>query len=128
MPWLAQNWIWIALVVGAFFLVTRMGRVGGCGMGHSGHRHRADSTSKDIPPAANDRISSLFDPVSGRPITAGSAPFSTVYRGRGYYFESRENRDAFEAQPDKYLAGSQAAGQAIESEAAHRDRPRRRHG
>lgn len=36
MNWLAQNWIWFALAGGAFFI---MSRGGGCGMGHSGHRH-----------------------------------------------------------------------------------------
>lgn len=64
-----------------------------------------------------------FDPVSRRAVTVGSAPISMVYQGRAYYFESRENRDAFEADPKKYLAES-PAGQPIGSA----DRPRRRRG
>lgn len=65
-----------------------------------------------------------FDPVSQRAVTVGSAPASTVYQGRAYYFESRENRDTFEGNPEKYLARSPAASQPIESA----DRPRRRRG
>lgn len=65
-----------------------------------------------------------FDPVSRRAVTVGGAPVSTVFQGRAYYFESRENRDAFEANPEKYLAGSPAASQLIGSA----DRPRRRRG
>ncbi len=128
MQWLAQNWIWIALGIGALFFVTRMGGVGGCGIGHSGSHRRSDGGYQNPPPAAGNRPGNLFDPVSGRAFAAGNAPFSTVYRGRAYYFESRENRNAFEADPEKYLAGSSVAGQAIGSEDAYRERPRRRSG
>ena len=43
------------------------------------------------------------DPINRRhiPINAGSV--STVYSGALYVFESRENRDAFEREPEKYL-------------------------
>jgi hypothetical protein len=40
MDWLSQNWIWIALAIGAFLLFRRMG-VGGCGMGGCGMGHSA---------------------------------------------------------------------------------------
>lgn len=69
-----------------------------------------------------------FDPVSRRAVAAGGTPISAVYQGLAYYFESRENRDAFESNPDKYLAGSSAGGQPIGAERAPTDRPRRRGG
>ena len=79
---------------------------------------------------ANDenRSGNLFDPVSSRAFARGNAPISTIYRGRAYYFESRENRDAFEAGPEKYIAAAPAAGQTIGAENADRERPRRRRG
>lgn len=125
MNWLSQNWIWIALAVGGFFLFTRIG-VGGCGMGRStGTGH---GSSDDGAPAERGAGSgTVFDPVNRHALPAG-AVISSVYRGRAYHFESRENRDAFEGDPEKYLAGSPAVGQAIGSEGASADRPRRRHG
>lgn len=131
MEWFSQNWIWVALGIGALFLMTRMG---GCGMGRSAsHRHgdgdgHEQGSSEEAPPAAGNRPGTMFDPVSGHGFAASATPISTVYGGRGYYFESRENRDAFESAPEKYLAGAPAAGQPVESQSNY-DRPRRRrHG
>lgn len=70
----------------------------------------------------------IFDPVSRRAVTSAGAPISAAYRGRAYYFETRENRDAFESDPEKYLAGAPAAGQPLGSEQATADQPHRRHG
>lgn len=70
----------------------------------------------------------LVDPVSGRTFAAGSMPISSIYRGRAYYFETRGNRDAFEGNPEKYLAGPSAAGQPIAAENTYGERPRRRRG
>lgn len=70
----------------------------------------------------------LFDPVSGRAFAAGNVPLSSIYRGRAYYFESRENRDTFESDPEKYIAASPIAGQAIGSEETPQDRSHGRHG
>lgn len=118
MNWLSQNWIWIALGVGALFFVTRMG---GRGMGRSiRHSH---GSGQDIPPSDGGAGSrAALDPVSRHAVGRGTS-ISSVYHDRAYYFENRENRDAFEATPEKYLAGMAVAGQAID------DRPgRRRHG
>lgn len=68
------------------------------------------------------------DPVSRRAVALAGTPISVAYQGRAYYFESRENRDAFESSPDKYIAGSSVAGQPIGSESAPANRPRRRGG
>lgn len=127
MDWLAQNWIWIALGIGAIFFMTRAGGMGGCGMGHSGAHHSDHGGHDDAPPAAGNRPGNLLDPVSGRTFAAGNAPVSTVYRGRAYYFESREYRDTFEANPEQFLTGA-AAGQASGSANDHGERRRRRGG
>lgn len=123
MDWLSQNWIWIALAVGAIFFMTRMG---GYGMGRSMRRSQGSGQTGPSPDvAAGPRT--MFDPVSKHSVVGG-APISSIYRDRAYYFENRENRDAFEAAPEKYLAGVASAGQEID--AAHDDdHPRhRRHG
>lgn len=69
-----------------------------------------------------------FDPVSLHTVILGGTPISATYQGRAYYFERRENRDAFEANPDKYLAGSPLAGSPIGAQEVPTDRPRRRGG
>lgn len=128
MDWLSQNWSWIALAVGGMFLVTRMGgSLGGgcCGMGRSMNQNQGSGDSS--PPARGTGPGTAFDPVSRSALPAG-AVISTVYEGRAYYFESRENRDTFECNPEKYLTGSPVVGQAIGSEGASIDRTQRRHG
>ena len=128
MQWLAQNWIWILLGVGLLFFMARRGGIGGCGTGHAGRHHHSQGDPKNLPPVANDDQTARIDPVSRRALQASGSPISTVYRGHAYYFETRSNREAFEAEPEKYLAGSPDTGQPIESLGAYRDRPRRRHG
>lgn len=131
MEWLTQNWLWIVLVIGGFFLFTRMrgmgGMGGGCGSSHSGNQRRADSGREIAPPAAGNHPGNLFDPVSRRTFAAGNMPLSAAYGGRAYYFESRENRDAFEADPEKYVAASAPADDVIPAD-READRPRRRRG
>lgn len=58
-----------------------------------------------------------MDPVSLRVLSDGAVA-SAVYQGRAYYFESRENRDAFESDPTKYLSETPVVGQATSSESA----------
>ena len=69
-----------------------------------------------------------FDPVSLHTAILGGTPISAIYRGRAYYFERRENRDAFEANPDRYLAGLPLAGCPIGAQEIPTDRPRHRGG
>jgi YHS domain-containing protein len=128
MQWLSQNWLWIALGIGALIFMTRRGGIGGCGFGHSRNHGHDEVSHESTPPVAGSRPGTLIDPVSGHAFPASEAAFSTVHRGRGYYFETRENRDAFEADPEGYLTRSPSAGQAIGADEDHRERPRRRHG
>ena len=126
MNWLAQNWIWVAVAVGGFFLMTRMhgmGGMGGCGGGHGANGH-GDST-RTPPGASGADPGTTIDAVSGHALPAGGTAASTVFRGQAYYFENRENRDAFESDPDKYLAAAPQAGRAL---APAGDRPHRHHG
>lgn len=120
MEWLSQNWLWLTIAIAAFFLMHRMHahrrRIGhGHGGGHnSPPSHRAEEASPPV------------DPVSHRPVLSGNVPISAVYRERAFYFESRENRDAFENDPTKYLEGESAARPHGEPEQSHRQH--RQHG
>lgn len=123
MDWIFQNWIWIVLAIAAFFFMTRMG---GRGIGRSAHH--SHGTAQDGPPSdvgAGPR--SVIDPVSRQPVS-GSSSISSVYRDRAYYFASRENREAFEAAPEKYLSGIAASGQPIDNQHADEHPHRHRHG
>ena len=70
----------------------------------------------------------VFDPVSRRAVVTSGSPISFLYHGRAYYFESRQNRDAFESNPDKYLADSPATGEAGRPEPRATERPGRQGG
>ena len=126
MNWLTQNWIWVAVAVGGFFLMTRMhgmGGMGGCGGGQGENGHGGSPTTSSD--ASGSDPGTTIDAVSGHALTAGGTAASSVLRGHAYYFESRENRDAFESDPDKYLAAAPQAGRAL---APAGDRPHRHHG
>ncbi len=136
MDWLSQNWIWIVVAVGGFFLISRMGMgmgmgMGGCGMGHShGHDHASGGHDSAAKSGANGKAADtvkLFDPVSQHMLPTATET-ATVHQGRIYYFEDRANRDAFETEPEKYLAGAPAIGQEIASTAAHDKQAHRSHG
>lgn len=125
MEWLSQNWLWIVIALGFFYFMTRM-HGGSHGMGRSmGHRYGGRD---DGPSGRRVGPDVAVDPVSRRAVTTSGAAISSVYHGRAYYFESREDRDAFEKEPEKYLAGLPASGQALGSEGGYEDRPRRRRG
>ncbi|MDA8095860.1 MAG: hypothetical protein M0T84_18525 [Betaproteobacteria bacterium] len=99
MQWLQQNWLLVVLGVGALWMFTRHGGGMGCGMGggHASHGHGPESPS-DMQESASAQA---VDPVTGRPVDPATA-VSTVYHGVPVYFESRENRDRFEAAPGDF--------------------------
>jgi YHS domain-containing protein len=133
MNWLLQNWIWVALAIGAalFFSGAMRGHAGhgaglgglAGGMGHGGHDigHGAD---RGDPPAAGGPQAAV-DPVGGAAVRTSGA-LTSVYQGRIYYFSSRENRDRFEAAPQEYAHN--AVGYPMRSAESDSDRPRRRGG
>jgi YHS domain-containing protein len=109
MLWLSQNWIWILLGLGLLLML----RGGGCGMGRLPNRqHQRDGTN-DFPSTIETRPRALFDPVSHHGFQTNGMTISTVHQGRAYYFESRENRDAFEANPGKYLKDARDLGEPV---------------
>ena len=98
MEWLQQNWINLLVLVGVIVFLRFSGM--GCGFGGRRGRpqHRPDRQGDTDTPVGS---ASATDPVSRHPVDPISA-VATVYQGRAYYFESRENRDRFEAAPDRY--------------------------
>lgn len=102
MEWLQQNWINLLVLVGVILFLRFSGM--GCGFGA---RHVRPQHSLDRQPHADTPVesASTTDPVSRRPVDPMSA-VATVYQGRAYYFESRENRDRFEAAPDQYATAA----------------------
>ena len=91
MTWLSLNWAVLLVLVGVVLFLMRRG---GIGFGRDGHASHRGQALVDAPPV---------DPVSGETVARDSAVV-TVYRGRVYYFASRENRDRFEAAQDKHAA------------------------
>lgn len=139
MDWLTQNWVWVALAIGAgvyFFrggLGSHAGAHGGmlAGTGHGGHggeggvgghggppQNRAPAAPANAPQAA-------VDPVGGEPVRTEQA-LTSLYQGKIYYFASKENRDRFEAAPQEYA--QKAAGYPMARAAALEHRSRRRGG
>jgi YHS domain-containing protein len=99
-----ESLLWYGLIALAFFFMMR----GGCGahvMGHGHGRHHDQERDQ-----TGDRWGQLpsgmaIDPVCGLQVDPASAK-SAVHRGRPYFFCSAEHRDAFEAEPERYVRGS----------------------
>jgi YHS domain-containing protein len=124
------NWGWLVAAGVAPFLIAFLPCAVMCALGMcmhntagdndrirsgiaSGARPLAAATAHFHEPAAD--AAELFDPVSQRTLPSATA-IASVHQGRIYYFEDRANRDAFESEPEKYLAGShQAIGQPVGS-------------
>lgn len=100
MQWLAQNWIWILLVVGFFFMMRRGGRGGGM----NSHDHHGGDTQHSA--EENKSVATATDPVNNATLDAAVA-LTSVYRGKTYYFASAENRAIFEAKPEQYAGADQ---------------------
>ncbi|MBS2132156.1 YHS domain-containing protein (plasmid) [Burkholderia thailandensis] len=92
MQWLSQNWIWIALAIGVFFMMRHHGGMG-YGMG-SRHRHGSHR-------AYDGGDSGSNDPVSGKPVDLSKA-VTTQFDGRTYYFESEQSRAEFNKDPERF--------------------------
>lgn len=121
MNWLAQNWIWIALALGALLFFSRRGHhsFGGSHGGIGGHGH--GSYQEPANPNGDQRAGAALDPVSGKPLATEPA-ITTYFRGRVYFFENEENRRRFEASPESF-ALDQGVDASTSSQRSHR-----RHG
>ena len=112
MNWLSENWIWLLFVIGILFMMRRGGM--GCGIGRfrSGQDESTGGHDHAEPP------STARDPVSNQAVDS-TAVVTSVYRGKIYRFTSRENRDRFEAEPERYATGS-ASTDPDQRNTAHR--------
>jgi len=98
MAWLTEHWRYVLLLILVIALMPLRGGMGGGLMGM-----RRDKPSGG---AEGARI----DPVSGEPV-AGDGAAVASYRGRLYYFNSRENRDRFEATPARFVPSGEEGHQ-----------------
>ena len=106
MEWLTQNWMVVVFAVGSVLLMRR----GGMSCGHAGGEHRkgAQGDGADASSASARHLAQTMDSVSGRAVDRHNAAGS-FYRGAPIYFESRENRDRYEATPEQFPNGRSAA-------------------
>jgi YHS domain-containing protein len=138
----ALNWGWLVAAGLAPILITLLPCAVMCALGMCMHKTAGGDKAGSRNGAAGgtqalmaDKASShgraadaeLFDPVSQRMLPAATA-IASVHQGRVYYFEDRTNRDAFEAEPEKYLAGSQAIGQQIDAPGKSNEHSHQGHG
>lgn len=117
MEWLTQNWVWLLLMLGVVFMMTR----GGMGCGHMGGRSARDGRSQSggDHDAAHAETTTTLDPVSGAPVNPDAA-VSSGYQGRLYYFASRANRDLFEQSPQRYASAGASADAEPQAHRHHR--------
>jgi YHS domain-containing protein len=122
MNWLAQNWIWIALALGALLFFARRGQhsFGRSHGGTGGHGHGSHQAPRGA--SGMERSDAAIDPVSGVPLATQHA-ITTYYRGRVYFFENEENRRRFEATPENF-----ALDQGRDASTSSPQRSHRRHG
>jgi Cu+-exporting ATPase len=104
MEWLAQNWIWLALGIGAVFMFSRgalggHGGHGGC-CGSGGHGGQKGAGPED----------EIKDPVCGMTVDPKNAAAAAVREGTTYYFCSTSCRDKFEQVPEKYINAAAQGG------------------
>lgn len=107
MDWLSQNWSSLLLFAVVLAFLARRGGLG-CGMGAGGPRRGAD-------PGTERKEAAPVDPVSGQAVSPETA-LTSAYRGCIYYFGTKENRETFEADPERY------------ARADHGHEPSHRHG
>ncbi len=102
MEWISQNWLLIVFGVGMFMLMRR----GGTGCGHARESHPAGAAQDSSHDGHKGRTQTetsgqATDPVSGKALDPGHA-IASMYQGVPIYFESRENRERFEAAPEQF--------------------------
>jgi YHS domain-containing protein len=93
--------LWFGLIAVVFSLMMR----GGCGAHVMGHRRGSQHDDRPEPGSARQPTTAAgpaVDPVCGMQVDPVSSK-SSVYRGAVYFFCSAEHRDAFEADPERYL-------------------------
>ncbi|MDE3022918.1 MAG: DUF2933 domain-containing protein [Pseudomonadota bacterium] len=94
------------------------------GMGHS-KNHSQGGKEQTL----NQEVNSggKIDPVSQHLLPTDTF-ISSIYHNRAYYFENRENRDAFESNPEKHLTEAPLIGQQMESSGTFTQRSKQGRG
>ena len=111
-----ETLLWFAVWAGLFFLMMRFG----CGahvMGHGHGEHDSKDTSSGREGLRWTAPATDIDPVCRKTVNTDTAK-SAVYAGRVYYFCSNEDRDRFEAAPQRYI-GSGANPEPMQMEHSH---------
>lgn len=110
--------LWFAIWAGLFFLMMRFG----CGshvMGHGHSHHGGEDASKSGEQDSMRWVAPKtdIDPVCRKTVNTDTAK-SAVYAGKVYYFCSNEDRDRFEAAPERYV-GAEANRAPTQMEHSH---------
>jgi YHS domain-containing protein len=110
--------IYFLVWAGLIFVMMRFG----CGahvMGHGHGRHEGHGGDTELRTAKGPWVApeTEIDPVCRKTVRTDGAK-SAVYRGAVYYFCSAEHRDAFEADPARYV-GSREGAEAKQMEHHH---------
>ncbi len=134
---MSMSWLWIAIAIGvAFYFFRRSSgaKTGGPrtdlrnlldGPPNGGHDSDDGSARDGVQQASGLNAhapDAAIDPVSGEPLATARA-LTSLHQGRVYYFANRENRERFEASPEKYagkVAGHAVPGSDAQHEQQHR--------
>lgn len=122
---IALNWGWLAAIGVAPILIALLPCAVMCALGlciqkmrggvHGATKSAAGVHAQTVQASSSHvriaEASNLVDPVSQRPLPCATA-VASAHQGRVYYFENRANRDAFESEPERYLAGSKVVDES----------------
>jgi YHS domain-containing protein len=111
--------LYFALWAGFIFLMMRFG----CGAHVMGHGHAEREEPHDVSRGAGGPLGwtppeTDIDPVCRMSVRTDGAK-SSVYRGTIYFFCSVEHRDAFEADPERYVGPQPGVMQPANMEHHH---------
>lgn len=69
----------------------------------SGHNMTPGHPVHDHAPAAEGKTQPIIDPVCGMTVDPKTAAAKTVYAGKVYHFCSKDDKEKFDKDPEKYL-------------------------
>lgn len=100
----------ICIACNVRIFVPSIGKAGGCNPIPLTHRVEGEHvviTVQELDKGARyfSQVVSrkVKDPVTGRELESGKAPFRQEYKGRTYFFESEESGEKFKQSPEKYV-------------------------
>lgn len=93
-----NEWIWIALYGGFFYLMMRYG----CGAHMMGHHHSKEDPNSHQNITHDTGDGKFIDPVCGMLVPRNEG-YGKMYRSTPYRFCSRTCLDKFDADPARYV-------------------------